>query len=491
MDLTSLANNVMAAMSMANVIRTTMGPKGLDKLLVDQLGNRVITNDGYTVLVSLRTTHPVGRLLVEIAELQEISVGDGTTTAVVIAAEMLKEGYRIVSEYNIHPSKIIKELDEGVSITEDFLEKSSIELDQSNQELMLNVLRTATAAKLDGEQISDLIMKAINLLWRIKRTDLRHGIILLRRLGEDFFIEGIAIEHLPQEKSFVDEINEPRVCLIKDSLKFPLAGQPIEGDNERYDKERNLFVSTLIDEDVNIVITNASQIDQALRLDLTLKKIALIRVSTEELELLSKALKIPTMYGAHIITDMALSYSSLDGVELDEDKGLTIFKNPGSGVVATLIMGGATNETSKERMRTCTDGVSAVHFALKGGLVAGGGIAELNAARHLQKMMVERGVEKPGWNVLIKGLESIPRQILENSGYNGYEMTLKLKSEPDEMGINVENGELVNMVKAGIIDPLITKINAIRIASHITKTILKIDRNLLKEEIGKEVSSTS
>lgn len=100
----------MAAMSMADVIRTTLEPRGLDKLLVDQLGNRMITNDDYTVLVSLKATHPVSRLLVEIAELQEVSVGDGTTSAVIIAAEMLKEGYRIISEYKIQPSKVIKDL---------------------------------------------------------------------------------------------------------------------------------------------------------------------------------------------------------------------------------------------------------------------------------------------------------------------------------------------------------------------------------------------
>ncbi|WP_061951153.1 TCP-1/cpn60 chaperonin family protein [Acidiplasma cupricumulans] len=114
----------MAALEMTDLIRTTLGPRGLDKLLTDQFGHHIITNDGYTALVSTKTDHPISRLLVEIAEMQQMTVGDGTTSAVIIASEMLKEGYRMISEYDLHPTKIIKEIDEGLPIMLNYMQKN-------------------------------------------------------------------------------------------------------------------------------------------------------------------------------------------------------------------------------------------------------------------------------------------------------------------------------------------------------------------------------
>ncbi len=484
----ALASNVMAAISMADVIRTTLGPKGLDKLLVDQLGNRVITNDGYTVLVSLKTSHPVSKLLVEIAEQQEINVGDGTTSTVIMAAEMLREGFRVISEYSIHPSRLLAELDEGADIVTQYLQNLRVPIDSLNNPLMQKVLKTTTASKLDGEQLSRLILKSVTLLGEKDRNDLRHGIILLRRLGDDLFLNGIAIEHLPEELSCMGDIGTPKVTLIKNSLKFPLPGSPVLDDNERHDKERTALLAQLAVHGINVVITNAPEIDPVLKMELFSKKIGLIRVSTEELGLLSRALSTPIIYGAQIVSGAQIPSFTSASMEIEEDKGLTMFNVPQSGVVATLIIGGSTVETSKERMRTCVDGISGVHFALKGGVVPGGGIAELNSARFLEKSMIEQGSQKVGYNLLIKGLESITRQILDNSGYNGYDMTVKLKSKPDGIGLNMDTGDFISMVDEGIVDPLITKIHAIRIATHITKTVLKIDRNLLKDEVFKESS---
>ncbi|MGI0092079.1 MAG: TCP-1/cpn60 chaperonin family protein, partial [Nitrososphaerales archaeon] len=156
MELSSLASNVMSAMALADTIRSTLGPRGLDKLLVDQLGNRVITNDGYTVLVSLKTTNPVNRLLVEISERQQFSVGDGTTSAVIMAAEMLREGYRIIAEFKVHPTKLIGQIDEALGLSKDYLKNSSIQVGSFGDPLLRQVINTATASKLDGRELSDL-----------------------------------------------------------------------------------------------------------------------------------------------------------------------------------------------------------------------------------------------------------------------------------------------------------------------------------------------
>jgi archaeal chaperonin len=468
------------------VDRTTLGPRGLDKLLVDQLGNRVITNDGYTVLVSLKTNHPISRLIVEIAERQEFSVGDGTTSTVIMAAEMLKEGYRVISEYNIHPSRILSEIDEATELITKYLQTVATPITSINDPLLPKVLKTTTASKLDGEQLSRLILKAVTLLSQKQRSDLRHGLVLLRRLGEDLFIDGLAIEELPIETSFIKELANPTLCLLKGNLKFPLEGILTKND-EDHQKQRQMLLSKLIDKGVNIILTNAPEIDQSLRIHLLAQKIAVIRVSTEELSVLSRSLDLPAYYGAQIISNMSdLLCFSAQGIEIDYEKKITILKAPQTGVAATLIIGGATVETSKERTRTCVDGISGAHFAIKGGIIPGGGIAELNAAKFLEKHMLQNNIQKVGYNVVMKGLESITRQILDNSGYNGYDMLVKLKSRPESQGINIETGEYIDMVQKGIIDPLITKISSIQIAVHIVKTILKIDKNLLKNDFEME-----
>lgn len=480
-DLNALAGNVMAAVSMADVVRTTMGPRGLDKLLVDQMGNRVITNDGYTVLVSLKTSHPVSRLLVEIAERQEMNVGDGTTSTVIMAAEMLKEGYRMTSECGIHPSRILSELDEGVEIVAEYFEQIQTPIESLKDPRVKDVLKTATASKLDGKQLSNHIMLAADHLGPQNRTDLRHGILLLRRLGDDVFVDGVAIEAMPQESSIVSQIIKPKICFIKDSLEFPLPGYQMEED-EQHDVQRKKIINSLENKGINVILTNAPKIDAVLKMELLAKNILLIRVSTEELILFSRSLEVPAIYGAQLASGYVPPFFEAESIELDEDKNLTILRAPKSGVAATLIIGGATTETSKERMRTCIDGICGLHYALKGGIVPGGGIAELNAARYLEKKMLDGKSQNIGCGILIKGLESISRQILDNAGYNGYEMMIRLRSQPDGIGINVVDGDYINMIENGIIDSRITKMHAIQIAVHIVKTILKIDRNLLKDE---------
>ena len=279
------------------------------------------------------------------------------------------------------------------------------------------------------------------------------------------------------------DIGPPTLCLIKDSLKFPLPGSPIVNDNEKHEKERSSFLSALTEKGVNAILTSAPEIDSTLKMALITRNILPIRLSLEELNLFSRSLGCPSIYGATDLGGGNIPTFTCNGVELDEERGLTILHAPESQVVATLIIGGATIETSKERMRTCVDGISGVHFAMEGGVVAGGGVAELNAARYLEKTMVNEGVQKIGYAVLIKGLESVSRQILDNCGYNGYDMLVKLKPKPDGIGVDVETGDFIDMIESGVIDSRMTKLHGIQIATHITKTILKIDRNLLKEEV--------
>lgn len=470
----TLSTNVLSALEMADVIRTTLGPMGLDKLLTDEFGKHTITNDGYTALISLKSDNPIGKLLVEIAEMQQMTVGDGTTSSVIMASEMLKEGYRMISEYGIHPTKIIREIDEGFDLIKEYLNKHTVKINSLGDKNLYKVIETATASKLDGRIIANIIINAIQILDKNSRSDIRHGIILLRRLGNDRIIDGIAIEHTPLNPMVVYKIKNPVVSIIKDTLKLPLK------NNE--DDDRELIVSSLEENRINVILTNATGIDIGLTMYAENNGIAIINCTTEELNLLSKTLGLKQIHSTDLLSKQNLPTVEMKEIKVEEDDEITILRNYKNPHAATIIIGGVTDETSKERMRTCTDGISAAHLAIDGGVIPGGGIAELNAARYLKKFMTENNIEKSGFNVLIAGLESVSRQILDNAGYNGYEILVDLNTQPDGVGVNIESGDYIDMQSNGVLDSLIIKLSSINAAIHVTKTILKIDKDIFIEQ---------
>ncbi|HSA74450.1 MAG TPA: TCP-1/cpn60 chaperonin family protein, partial [Nitrososphaeraceae archaeon] len=162
-EFNALESNSQAVMAVAETVRTTLGPKGLDKLLIDQAMNRHVSNDGVTILLSLRAIHPVARMIVEIAERQEQLVGDGTTTAVVMASEMIKEGKRLVKELGVHPTKVVEGIDNGVKQACKLLEKQAKSISLNDDELE-QVIRTSLNSKLDGANLSTLVIKSIRTI---------------------------------------------------------------------------------------------------------------------------------------------------------------------------------------------------------------------------------------------------------------------------------------------------------------------------------------
>src|SRR5918912_1366890 len=162
-EFNALESNSNAVMAIADTVRTTLGPKGLDKLLIDQAMNRHVSNDGVTILLSLRAIHPVARMIVQIAERQEQLVGDGTTTAVVMSAEMIKEGKKLVRELGVHPTKVVEGIESGVRHACHSLESEARHISINDIELE-QVVRTSLASKLDGEKLANLVISVLRMV---------------------------------------------------------------------------------------------------------------------------------------------------------------------------------------------------------------------------------------------------------------------------------------------------------------------------------------
>ena len=509
-EFNALESNSNAVTAVADTVRTTLGPKGLDKLLIDQAMNRHVSNDGVTILLSLRAIHPVARMIVEIAERQEQLVGDGTTTAVVMAAEMIKEGKRLVKELGVHPTKVVEGIENGVNHACDLLKQETRRINIANPELE-QVVRTSLSSKLDGQRLTSLVISALRTVGDNARYDGSYdfdkSIMVIRRTNmDDAVVNGIVLERNKIDPEMPVEVKNARILIVKMDLKPVKESWVKEGskyeeilsmEKDRVSKSKEL-VDKLTATGANTILLASSEVDQVIEDLLVARKIFAVRISTEEIEYISrytKAKPIRMLEELDKTTGQdsekkgaALGYAEL--VREDEEKGVVYLENGAGKNMVTIIVSGTTKETSLERWRAAIDGVNAAEAALNEGVVAGGGSAELHIIEKVKHQRL-KGLEQVGLEVVVSALESIMRQILTNAGYNGLEKVMAVKSCSPGFGIDIDTGAPVDMWKRGILDPLKVKTMALTAAGEIAKSVLRIDRNLAAEDLSPQsVSET-
>jgi chaperonin GroEL (HSP60 family) len=493
-EFNALESNCNAVLAVADTVRTTLGPKGLDKLLIDQAMNRHVTNDGVTILLSLKTIHPVARMIVEIAERQEEMVGDGTTTAVVMAAEMIKEGKKFVKELGVHPSKIVEGIESGVKYTCKLLETEAKKISLNDIELE-QVIRTSLASKLDGQKLAPLVLSAIrsvgeNAIYDNK-FDFNKAIVVIRKANmQDNLVNGIVLERKRLDKDMPSEVKNAKAMRCRLDLK-PIKESWLT-DSSKYEdittmendkvKKSKEIVSDIMSTGANVLFIASPEVDEFIVNLLVSNNLLAIRVSEDEIDQLARYtgakpvrmmedLKQPNILG------------KVDRIYEDEDQALIFIENGSGKNIITIIVSGATKETSLERWRAAKDGVNAAEAALNKGVVAGGGAAELHLVKKVKDLRL-KGLESVGLDVVIAALESTMRQILTNAGFNGLEKVMEVKASPDGFGIDVDSGEPINMWEKGILDPLLVKTTALEAAGEISKSVLRIDKNLAAEELN-------
>ncbi|HZA42526.1 MAG TPA: TCP-1/cpn60 chaperonin family protein [Nitrososphaeraceae archaeon] len=509
-EFNALESNSNAVTAVADTVRTTLGPKGLDKLLIDQAMNRHVSNDGVTILLSLRAIHPVARMIVEIAERQEQLVGDGTTTAVVMAAEMIKEGKRLVKELGVHPTKVVEGIDSGVKHACDLLRQETRSISISDLELE-QVIRTSLASKLDGLKLSKLVISALRTVGDNARYhnqyDFDKSIMVIRRINmEDSVVNGIVLERKKIDPEMPTEVKEAKILIVKMDLKPVKESWLKEGskydeilsmEKDRVSKSKEI-VDKIVSTGANTILIASTEVDQVIEDLLVAKKIFAVRISTEEIEYVTRYTKAKPIRMIEELTstenlesssgEQLLGYA--DAVREDEENAVVYIENGAGKNIVTMIVSGSTKETSLERWRAAIDGVNAAEAALNEGVVAGGGSAELHVVDKVKKLRL-KGLEQVGLEVVVSALESIMRQILTNAGYNGLEKVMAAKASPSGFGIDLDSGEPVDMWKRGILDPLKVKTMALEAAAEISKSVLRIDRNLAAEDLSPQSLSDS
>jgi len=494
-------NNIMAARIIAEVLRSTLGPRGMDKMLIDSLGDITITNDGATILDEIEVEHPAAKMMVEVAKTQDDMVGDGTTTAVVLAGELLKRAEELLDQ-NIHPTVIVSGYRKAVQKAVEILNKIAVEISLEDKETLKKIALTSMASKAVGAAKDHLAEIAIDAVKQIveerggKRIADIDNIQIIKKEGKSIFdtqlVNGIIIDKEVVHPGMPKRIAEAKIAL----LNCPLEVEKTEFNAEIrirdptqmkafLDQETRMLkemVEKIKAVGANVVFCQKGIDDMAQHFLAKEGILAARRVKQSDMEKLARAT------GGRIVTNLDdLKTEDLGAAGLVEERKVgddkMIFvekcKNPRS--VAILIRAGLERMVD-EAERAMHDALSVVSDVIENNkIVAGGGAVEAEIAKHLRDYATTvGGREQLAIEAFAESIEIIPKTLAENAGLEPIDIMVELRAAHEKtdgqfMGVDVYNGKIVNMYEKGVIEPLAVKEQAIKSAAEAASMILRID----------------
>ena len=492
--------NIMAAKAVAETVRTTLGPKGMDKMLVDSLGDIVVTNDGVTILQEMQIEHPAAKMLVEVAKTQENEVGDGTTTAVILAGELLKNAERLL-EKDIHPTVIIKGYRMAAEKAQNILSNIAEDVIIKDTDVLKNIAMTAMTGKgaeVAKEKLSDLIVKAIKHVAEERNDKIlidAENIKLEKKVGSGIedseLIEGLVLDKEKVHISMPSMINNAKIALLDVALEVKNteidAKIQITDPNQMQafidmeDKMLKDMVEKIIKSGANVVLCQKG-IDHLAQHYLAKKGIyAARRIKKSDMDKLVRATGGNLISNLNDLTLNDLGFAALVEEKKFGEEELTYVTGCKKAKAVTLLIRGGTQHVVDEVERAIKDAIGDIIAALKvGKIVAGAGSTEVELGRGLRKFANSlSGREQLAVLAFADALESIPITLAENAGLDPIDSLTELKAAHDKgqlwAGLDVFTGKVVDAWKKGIIEPLKIKTQAIKSASEVAELILRID----------------
>ena len=502
-------NNIMAAKAVAAAVRTTLGPKGMDKMLVDSLGDIVITNDGATILKEMDIEHPAAKMIVEVAKTQDDEVGDGTTTAAVLAGEFLKNAEELL-EQNVHPTVIANGYRLASIRAKEILKTLATSVTLDNKDLLLKIAITAITGK-GAESSKDVFANlAVNAVLSVVNTENgKHtvdveDIKVEKKVGgsveDSLLIEGMVIDKERVHTNMPKKVKDAKILLLNEALEIKKtevdAEIQIKSPDQLQlflDQEEQMIhdmVNKVIDSNANVVFVQKGIDDIAQHYLAKAGVYAARRVKKSDMEKLARAT------GAKILTSLKeISDSDLGKAGSVEEKKIgdeamtyvTECHNPRS---VSIILRGGTEHVVDEAERALHDALRVVGVAIEDEkLVAGGGSPEIELALRLREYSATlSGREQLAVSKFAEALEVIPRSLAENAGLDPINMIAEMRSQHEKgkktAGLNVFTGKVVDMMKEGVVEPLRVKTQAITSATEAATMILRIDDVLSSKSGG-------
>ena len=497
-------NNIAAAKAVAQTVRTTLGPKGMDKMIVDSAGNVTVTNDGVTILQEMQIEHPAAKMVVEVAKTQEDAVGDGTTTAVVIAGELLSKAEQLLDQ-NIHPTVLAKGYRlaevEAQRLLRLMAEPVSIQDDATLQKIAITAM-TGKGAEANKEKLAVLIVNAVKRVAVLEQGRVivdAHDVKIEKQVGESTdkseLVDGIVLDKEKVHSAMPELVENAKIALLDVALE--IKNTEIDAKIQITNPEQlNLFLAqeerTLLEMVDRIKASGATVVfcqkgidDLAQHFLAKAGILAARRVKKSDMETLARAT------GANVINSWKeLSSAELGSagiVQVKKVKGEEMMfiercKNPRA---VTLLVCGGTEHVAEEIRRAATDAIGDIVASVRDGkVVAGAGAVEMALAKGLRAFSQSlQGREQLAVQAFAEAMEIIPRTLAENAGLDPIDVLTQLRSAHDQnrkwAGVNVFTGQVMDAWKEGVIEPLKIKTQALSSATEVAEMILRIDDVIL------------
>lgn len=496
-------NNILAARVISETIKTTLGPKGMDKMLVDGTGNIIVTNDGVTILDEMDIEHPAAKMIVEIAKTQEDEVGDGTTTSVMLAGKLLENAEKLLDQ-KIHATTITKGYRWAAERAQKIVRELAIEID--SEEELLKIAQTAMTGKgaeYVKEKFDDIIVNALKHVAENGKVNLEDVKIEKQKgmsIEDTMLIEGLVLDNERVSSDMPSVIDNARIALVDSALEIrnPETETRLSLSSpeqlQSFVSQEEGILKNLVDKikqsGANFVACQKG-IDELVQYYLARAGIyAIRRVPKSDMKKLAKAT------GAKIVSNInELSSEDLGSANKIEEKkegedAMTYITGCQNPKAITILLRGGTEHVIDEMERAIMDGLGDVAAVIRDSkVVAGGGAVEIELSKRIREFaQTIKGRERLAIEEFANALEFIPSTLAENAGLDPIDILTELKTAHNSgngnYGLNLFTGKIEDTAMNGIIEPLKVKTQALASASEVAIMILRIDDVIAAKKLG-------
>ncbi|MGQ9551383.1 MAG: thermosome subunit beta [Candidatus Bathycorpusculaceae bacterium] len=494
-------NNITAAKVIAEAIKTTLGPRGMDKMLIDSLGDITVTNDGAAILDEIEVEHPAAKMMKEVAKTQDDMVGDGTTTSVVLAGELLRRAEELMDQ-RVHPTVIVSGYRKAADKAAEALDRVGIMVDLEDRETLKKVATTAMGSKAVGvarEHFAEIAIDAVKQI--VERRGEKtvadiDNVQIIKKSGKSLFdtelVRGIVLDKEVVHPGMPKRVEDAKIALVNAPLeieKTEISAEIRIRDPLQMkaflDKETQMLkgmVEKVKKSGANVLICQKGIDDMAQHFLAKEGILAARRAKESDMEKLARAT------GGRIVTNLEdlnpedLGEAGLvEERKIGEDKMIFVEKCKNPRSVAVLIRAGL-ERMIDEAERSMTDALSVVSDVVeRNKIVAGGGAIEMEISKELHEYATKiGGREQLAIEAFADAIEIVPKTLAENAGLEPIDIIVALRAahqKPDGqlMGVDIFTGDIVNMYEKGVIEPLWVKEQAIKSAAEAASMILRID----------------
>jgi thermosome len=493
-------NNINAAKAIADAVRSTLGPRGMDKMLVDSMGDVVISNDGVTILKEIDVEHPAAKMVIEAAKTQDEECRDGTTTAVVLAGEFLKRSEELI-EQNVHPTIITGGYRMAMEHAIEFLNKLAENVKPNDEKTLMNISMTAMtgkSAEAIKEHLARISVDAVKAVMEKEnnrivvdfdniKVEKKHG----GTIEDTELIEGIILDKERVHSGMPKKIKNAKIILLNAALEVKktevdakiqiTSPAQLQDFLEEEEKMLKNMVETIKKSGANVVICQKGIDDLPQHYLAKAGIYAIRRAKKSDIEKIAKAT------GARIVTNIHdLSKADMGNANVVEERKIatdqmTFITGCKDAKAISILVRGGTDHVVDEIERNLNDSIGVVAVALEDGKVlTGGGATPMELSQHLREYATTvGGREQLAIEAFANSIEIIPRTLAENAGLDPINSLIDLRKEHKAgkraMGLNVWTGKVTDMKKMHIIEPIRVMRQAIQGATETAMMILRID----------------